>query len=131
MLQLVQQVTGELNLNVPSYVVGNQSQDVQQILALMNASGYELLKEHDWQALEKEYRVYTQAYQYSGFTTDGTYTISGMSGTTGLDNTFMVTGDNINQDTTVVTVDSAVQVTVNQKSSGSGFTNLKYSVVNS
>ena len=48
MLQLVQQVTAELNLAVPSYVVGNPSQDVQQILALMNRAGYDLIKEHDW-----------------------------------------------------------------------------------
>jgi len=37
MLQLVQQVTAELNLAVPTYVAGNTNQDVQQVLALMNA----------------------------------------------------------------------------------------------
>ncbi len=126
MLQMVQQVSSELGLVAPQTVAGNTSQDVIQILALMNAGGYELLKEHDWQALQQEYRFYTQAYNYSGFTTEGTYTISGMSSTVGLDDTFMVTGDNIQQDTTIVTVDSAVAVTVNQKSSGSGFTNLTF-----
>ena len=35
LLQLVQQVTAELNLPVPSYVIGNTSQDTQQILALI------------------------------------------------------------------------------------------------
>ena len=67
MLQMVQQVSSELGLVALTTVAGNTSQDVIQILALMNAAGYELLKEHDWQALEKEYRVYTEAYQYSGF----------------------------------------------------------------
>jgi len=61
MLQLVQQVTAELNLAVPTYVAGNTSQDVQQILALMNGAGYDLVKEYDWQALQVQYRFYTQA----------------------------------------------------------------------
>ena len=42
MLQLVQQTAAELNLAVPSYVIGNTSQDVNQILALMNGAGYDL-----------------------------------------------------------------------------------------
>ena len=61
LLQLVQQTTAELNLPVPSYVIGNPNQDVQQILALMNRAGYDLVKEYDWQALELEYRFYTNA----------------------------------------------------------------------
>ena len=44
MVQLVQQVSNELGLVSPSTVAGNNSQDVIQTLALMNASGYELLK---------------------------------------------------------------------------------------
>ena len=48
MLQLVQQVTSELNLVVPNQVAGNTSQDTVQILALMNRAGYDLTKEHDW-----------------------------------------------------------------------------------
>ena len=63
LLALVQQVTSELNLAIPTYVAGNPSQDVQQILALMNRAGYDLVKEHDWQALEMEYRFYTNAIQ--------------------------------------------------------------------
>ena len=54
MLQMVQQVTAELNLAVPTYVAGNTNQDVQQVLALMNRTGYDLIKEYDWQALELE-----------------------------------------------------------------------------
>jgi hypothetical protein len=125
MLQLVQQVTGELNLNVPSVVVGNQSQDVQQILALMNAAGYELTKEHDWQALEKEYRFYTQYLNTTGTTTTGGYTISNVTSTSGtvavsaLDSTYSVTGYNVPQDTYVTGV-AGTDVTVGQKLSGDG-----------
>ena len=61
MLQLVNQVQAELNLAVSTSVAGNPNTDVQQILALMNGSGYELLKEYDWQALQVQYRFYTQS----------------------------------------------------------------------
>ena len=72
MLELVQQVTSELNLAVPTYVAGNTSQDVQQILALMNRAGYDLIKEHNWQALELEYRFYTNAITTTCDTVNGT-----------------------------------------------------------
>ena len=125
MLQLVQQVTGELNLNVPSYVIGNQSQDVQQVLALMNAAGYELTKEYDWQALEKEYRFYTQYLNTTGTTTNGGYNITSVTATSGtvpvsaLDSTYSVTGYNVPQDTYVTNV-AGTTVTVGQKLSGDG-----------
>ena len=117
MLQLVQQVTGELNLSVPSYVVGNTSQDVQQVLALMNAAGYELTKEYDWQALEKEYRFYTQYVATTGNTTANSYTVTAIPSTTGLTTQYSITGTAVNQDTYVSTVDSSTQVTMSQKAS--------------
>lgn len=46
MLQLVQQVTNELGVTTPATVAGNSNQDVIQILALMNANGYEFLRRH-------------------------------------------------------------------------------------
>ena len=55
MLQLVQQVTNELGVPTPSTVAGNANQDVVQILALMNATGYELLRRADWRELTKQY----------------------------------------------------------------------------
>jgi len=81
MLQLVQQTTAELNLAVPSYVIGNPSQDVQQILALMNGAGYELLKEHDWQALQVQYRFYTQSLTANATTVNGSYNLTFEAGT--------------------------------------------------
>jgi hypothetical protein len=71
MLELVQQVTSELNLAVPTFVAGNTSQDVQQILALMNRGGYDLIKEYNWQALELEYRFYTNAITTTCDTANG------------------------------------------------------------
>jgi hypothetical protein len=104
LLQLVQQVTSELNLAVPTYVVGNTSQDVQQILALMNRAGYDLIKEHDWQALELEYRFYTTAITTTGDTINNTYDLLNVANTTGLDNTYSIVGTAIPQDTYVESV---------------------------
>ena len=104
LLQLVQQVTSELNLAVPTYVVGNTSQDVQQILALMNRAGYDLIKEHDWQALELEYRFYTTAITTTCDTINNTYDLLNVGDVTGLDNTYSVVGTAIPQDTYVESV---------------------------
>jgi len=117
MLQLVQQVTAELNLAVPAYVIGNPSQDVQQILALMNRAGYDLVKEYDWQALELEYRFYTTAVTTTCNTTDGTYLLNNIPSTAGLDSTYSIVGTSIPQDTYVNNVIDANSLTSTQLAS--------------
>ena len=117
LLQLVQQVAAELNLAIPTYVAGNTSQDVQQILALMNRAGYDLVKEHDWQALELEYRFYTTAITTTCNTTIGTEILTNIPSTTGLDNTYSIVGTAIPQDTYVDTVLDANRVTTTQQAS--------------
>ena len=123
MLQLVQQVTAELNLAVPSYVIGNQSQDVQQVLALMNGAGYELLKEYDWQALQVQYRFYTQSLTANATTVNGSYTITFAPGTdlSNVTSQWQLTGYNIPQDTNVVSANNTTkQVVMSQMATGSG-----------
>jgi len=127
MLQLVNQVQSELNLAVTPNVAGNPSQDTQQILSLMNAAGYELTKEYDWQALENEYRFYTQYLTTTGTATTGSYVLTGLASTTGLDSNYSITGYNIAQDTYVVSVDSSTQVTISQKASGTGTGTINFS----
>jgi len=121
MLQMVQQVAAELNLPVPSYVVGNQSQDVQQILALLNGAGYDLVKEFDWQALQVQYRFYTQAISCNATSINNSTLLTVDAGVdlTGVDSQWGITGYNINQDTNVVTVNGQ-QITMSQMASGSG-----------
>jgi hypothetical protein len=121
MLQLVQQVTSELNLAVPTYVAGNTNQDVQQILALMNRAGYDLIKEHDWQALELEYRFYTNAITTTCNTTNGTYVLDNIPSTAGLDNTYSIVGTSVPQDTYVNEVTSSSSLTTTQLSSATSF----------
>jgi predicted GNAT superfamily acetyltransferase len=123
MLQLVQQTTAELNLAVPTYVAGNTSQDVQQILALMNGAGYELLKEHDWQSLQVQYRFYTQSITADATTVNGSYNLTFDGGTdlSAVDSQWQLTGYNIPQDTYVVSADNTTKVVVmSQMATGDG-----------
>ena len=116
MLELVQQVTAELNLAVPTYVAGNTNQDVQQVLALMNRAGFDLVKEHDWQALELEYRFYTTAITTTCDTINNTYDLLNVGNVTGLNNNYSVVGTNVPQDTYVESVAGST-VTVSQLAS--------------
>ena len=118
---MVQQVAAELNLAVPTYVIGNPSQDVQQILALMNGAGYDLVKEYDWQALQVQYRFYTQAINTNGTTVNGSTSLVIEDGVdlTAVDRQWQITGNNINQDTNVYSV-SGQTITMTQMASGTG-----------
>jgi hypothetical protein len=123
MLQLVQQVTAELNLAVPTFVAGNQSQDVQQILALMNGAGYDLVKEYNWQALQVQYRFYTQAINTTGTTVNGSTVlqVDAAIDLSGVTKQWQVTGTNINQDTNVVSVNNTTKtIVLSQMASGTG-----------
>ena len=127
MLQLVQQTTAELNLAVPTYVAGNQSQDVQQILALMNGAGYDLVKEYDWQALQVQYRFYTQAINTTGTTVNGSNVlrIDQAIDLSAVSKQWQITGYNINQDTNVVTVNNTTkEIVMSQMAAGSGSGNI-------
>lgn len=133
MLELVQQVTNELGVATPTSVAGNTNQDVIQILALMNASGYEFLRRHAWRELTKPHAFYTQYITTTGTWTNAARTIT-MASTAGLDTTYQVQGTGINQNTYIVSVDSGTQVTVNQDFAASAagatayFQKIKYSL---
>ena len=113
MLELMQQTSSELGLVAPTYVAGNTQQDVIQLLALMNRAGYNLIKEYDWRALQKEYRFYTQAITTTGDGVNGSYDLLNVANTTGLSDKWQVTGTGIAQDCYVVSVAGST-VTLNQ-----------------
>jgi hypothetical protein len=123
MLQLVQQATAELGLAVPFSVAGNTAQDTTQQLALLNAVGYELIREpaFNWQALTTEYRFTSQWTIQTGNVTNGSAVITGIPSTASIvAGTYMVTGSGINQDTYVQSVDSPNQITMSQPAAASG-----------
>ena len=112
MLQLVTQVTGELGVPTPTFVAGNANQDVTQILALMNASGYELLRKSDWRRLTMPYNFFTQYTTTTGTYTTSALTITNIPSTAGLDTTYMVVGTGIPNGVFITSVDSGTQVTI-------------------
>jgi hypothetical protein len=71
----------------------------------MNRQGYDLVKEYDWQALQLEYRFYTDAQTFVGNTiSDQSYNIVVTGDATALNGNFSITGTGINQDTYVQSV---------------------------
>lgn len=124
LLGLVGQATGEMGLPVPATVINNTNQDVTQWLYLINSVGYELVREHQWQRITKEYRFTTVFYSYTGTTTSGSTALTALSSTTGLTTTptyFMVTGTGIEQDTYLVSVNAgASSAVLSRAASASG-----------
>lgn len=120
LLQLVQQATAEMGLTQPSTVVGNTSVDTIQQLALLNAAGMEIVRENIWQGLDKEYRFTTQSVTTTGTVTLGSPVITGIPSTAGLDSTYQLSANGVNQDTYILSVDSATQVTMTQPSTAAG-----------
>jgi hypothetical protein len=112
----VQQVTNELGVPTPTTVAGNTNQDVIQILALMNASGYELLRKADWRELTQAYSFFTSYTTTTGTYTTSALTITGIPSTASLDTTYMVVGTGIPNATFITSVDSATQVTISNYS---------------
>lgn len=115
MLQLMQQTFAEMGLGSLSSVSGNQSTDVVQTLALMNAVGYEVARKHQWQRLTKEYRFTSQFLTTTGTWTTSAATVTGIPTTAALAaGTWAATGLGIPQDTYIQSVDSLTQVTLTQ-----------------
>lgn len=112
LLQLVQAATGELGLPVPTFVAGNTATDTVQQLALLNAAGAELSRKHLWEQLVREYVFTTQVTATTGNTTLGSAVVTNIPSTTGLDTTYMVSGNGIAQAAMIKSVDSSTQVTL-------------------
>lgn len=114
MLQLIQRATGEMGLSVPASVAGNQTQDVVQQLALLNAVGNELARQHDWQALNKAYTFTTAFTSITGNTVVNTSNITNASSIAGIDTTYQISGPGINQACFVASAPSGTTIPLSQ-----------------
>lgn len=114
-LALIQQATGEMGLTVPTVVAGSTSQDAIQQLALLNAVGYEVMREYDWQALVKQNIITVTSTTVVGNTTSGSSTISGIASTAGLDTTYAISGTGLNQGTYISAVPNGTTLTLTQQ----------------
>jgi len=119
LLQLIQQATAEMGLTPPTQVVGNTDLQVTQLYYLANALGNELRREHPWEALNIPYRFYTQYLETTGDVVQNSAIITNIPDTSQLSTNYMLTGTGINQDTYILSVDSATQVTLTQPASAS------------
>lgn len=126
MLQLVQQVCNEIGIAAPTAVATNTSQDIIQILALMNASGYELLRKHSWSALSKQYLFFTSYTTTTGTWSAAAQTITGIPSTAGLDTTYMIVGSGWPNATFIQSVDSGTQVTATTYPTATGTSSTVY-----
>jgi hypothetical protein len=113
MLELITECTQELGIPTPATVAGNASQDIVQLLALMNACGYEFLRRADWRELTRQHTFYTEAVTTTGDWTTSGYTITNIPSTAGLSTSYQVQGVGIPNATYITSVDSLTQVTVN------------------
>ncbi len=112
MIQLIQQCTNELGIPTPNTVAGNNSQETVQLLALMNAVGYELLRRADWRELTRQHTFYTEATTATGSWAEGVAVITGLASTAGLDTTYQVQGNGI-PNATYITGVGATTVNIN------------------
>lgn len=134
MLQLIQQATGEMGLSVPTSVASNTTADVVQQLALLNAAGYELIREYEWQAKNKIYTFTTTVVTTTGTLTSGSPIITAIPTTAALSTLFQVTGVGVNNASYVSSVDSGTQITMSQDATASGtavtltFSKVKYAM---
>lgn len=119
MLQLIQQATGEMGLSVPSSVAGNTTADTVQQLALLNAVGYEVQRKFEWQAMTKVNYFNTAALSTTGTVTDGSAIVTGIPDTSTLSTLYQVTGNGINTNVFIQSVDSSTQVTLTQECTAS------------
>lgn len=102
----------------PSTVIGNTNQDVVQTLALVNAAGGSLNREHGWQNSQIQYNFEATYFDYTGDSTINSTSLTGMSSIVGIDNTFMVEGVGVPDDTFVVSA-TGTTVVMNREAQSS------------
>jgi hypothetical protein len=128
LIQLIQQVCDELAINRPSLVVGTTDPQTRQMSALLYRLGNDLIKQFEWQRLNKEYILQTVAYSRTGTTVQGSNVVTGLD-TTGLSTQFGLSGVGIEPFAQITSVDNATQVTMNMPATASGTVDLQLSQV--
>lgn len=98
-----------MGLPISSTVIGNTALDAIQLRYLINAAGQEINRQYQWQASTVAYTFTTPFYTYTGTVTNGSTSLTSLSGTTGLTTNptyFQVTGTGIPNDTYLVSVNA-------------------------
>jgi len=113
LLQLVDQVSGELGLSQPAVVIGNSNNQTAQLLALAQRLGKDLVRDYEWQRLVKAYIFQTTAgTTVTGDITANSSVITNIT-TSGLEVGNVVTGTGIAAYSEILTINSGSQLTLN------------------
>ena len=106
----------------PASVIGNTNQDVVQTLALINIEGDAIARGFDWEAMRVQHNFAATFYEYTGDVAVGSANLTNMSSITNLDDTFMVTGEGVPQDTFITGTPAGAVVAMNREGTVAGTT---------
>lgn len=114
LLELVDQVSGELGLSQPPLVVGSTNNQTIQLLSLCQRLGKDLVRDFEWQRLVKAYIWQTQnAVSTTGNITANSKIITNIPSTASLQVGNVITGTGQTPYAEILTIDSSTQVTLN------------------
>lgn len=126
-LGLVDQVSGEMGLSQPSAVVGSSVNQTAQFLALANALGQDLVAEYEWNQLTKQYIWQTKAaVVQTGTTTSGSTAVTGLTDTSLLPLTPIITGTGIAPYTELIGLTSSTAIVMSQPATASGTVSISF-----
>jgi len=114
LLQLVDQVSGELGLSQPPLVIGSTNNQTIQLLSLCQRLGKDLVRDFEWQRLVQAYIWQTEvAVSTTGTITSGSSVITAIPSTASLQVGNVITGTGQVPYAEILTIDSGTQVTLN------------------
>ena len=114
LLQLVDQVSGELGLTQPASVIGSTNNQTMQMLALVQRLGKDLVRDYEWQKLVQAYIWQSEvAVSTTGTITAGSSVITAIPSTAALQVGNVITGTGQAPYAEILTIDSGTQVTLN------------------
>lgn len=116
--EIIQQACGELGIIVPTTIIGSQDPQTTQLLALLQRHGHDLCRQFEWQRLDKEYVFSTVAYNSTGDVLTGSAVIQNIPDTSLYSVGYGVFGNGVTPFSTIISIDSATQVTLNQPAQG-------------
>lgn len=117
LLSIVQAITGELGLTVPTVAAASTDPQIVQIIALLNREGRELQQDWEWTQLQTEFIVNAGAPTVTtGNTTSNSAVITNIPDTSAIAaGRFMCSGNGVPVAARVSSVDSSTQVTLSMR----------------
>lgn len=111
LLQLIQQTCNELGINPPAAVVTSQDPQIRQLYALLNRHGHDLVRQFDWQRLDKEFILTTLAFDVQATLILNSPVVA-VPSTAGITTNFSANGIGVQPFAQVLSVDSSTQFTM-------------------